>query len=159
LLHVSVIWPSSGRNAILTLRRRKNPLALTFSHKLVVSTHSSVGMATGCTTGVRFQAREEDFCLIHSVQAGSGAHPASCPMGTGGSFPEAWSRPLTSNYCRGPDCPKLYLHYLILLQLNMGTSPFQFLPWEPSTTGICFEQSSCILIPMRNWNIFFKLVI
>jgi hypothetical protein len=27
-----------------------------------------------------------DFPLHHQVQSGSGAHPASCPMGTGGSF-------------------------------------------------------------------------
>jgi hypothetical protein len=25
--------------------------------------------------------------LLHSVQTGSGAHPVSYPMGTGGSFP------------------------------------------------------------------------
>jgi hypothetical protein len=39
--------------------------------------------------------------LHHSVQTGSGAHSASCPMGTEGSFPGnkaagAWSCPLTS---------------------------------------------------------------
>jgi hypothetical protein len=28
----------------------------------------------------------KDFSLLHSVQPGSGAHPASYPMGTGGSF-------------------------------------------------------------------------
>jgi hypothetical protein len=27
------------------------------------------------------------FCLIYSIHTGSGAHPASYPMGTGGSFP------------------------------------------------------------------------
>jgi hypothetical protein len=30
----------------------------------------------------------QDLSLIQSVQTGSGAHPASCPMGTGGDFPE-----------------------------------------------------------------------
>jgi hypothetical protein len=41
-----------------------------------------------------------------TVQTGSGAHPASYPMGTGSSFPGgkavgAWSWPLTSIQCRG----------------------------------------------------------
>jgi hypothetical protein len=31
------------------------------------------------------------MCLC--VETGSGAHPASCPMGTGGSFPGAKARP------------------------------------------------------------------
>jgi hypothetical protein len=37
--------------------------------------------------GVRSPAGAEDFSSILCVQTGSGAHPASCPMGTGGSFP------------------------------------------------------------------------
>jgi hypothetical protein len=49
---------------------------------------SSVGVATGWTAGVQFPARGKRFSLLHSVQTGSGAHPASYPMGTGGgSFP------------------------------------------------------------------------
>jgi hypothetical protein len=37
-----------------------------------------------------------DFSLLHNAHTGSGAHPASCTMDTGGSFPEfkvagAWS--------------------------------------------------------------------
>jgi len=35
----------------------------------------------------RFPAEAENFSLHHRVQNGSGAHPASYPMGTGGSFP------------------------------------------------------------------------
>jgi hypothetical protein len=43
----------------------------------------------------------KDVSLLHSVQADSGAHPASYPMGTGGSFPGdkaagVWSWPLVS---------------------------------------------------------------
>jgi hypothetical protein len=37
--------------------------------------------------GVRFPADAEDFSSILCVQTGSGAHPASCTMGTGGPFP------------------------------------------------------------------------
>jgi hypothetical protein len=56
------------------------------------------------------------LCLSrHRVQNGSGAHPASYPMGNRGSFPGgkatgAWSWPLTSIYCRGQECVELYLH-------------------------------------------------
>jgi hypothetical protein len=37
--------------------------------------------------GVRFPAGAKDFPTILCVQTGSGAHPASCPMGTGCPFP------------------------------------------------------------------------
>jgi hypothetical protein len=56
------------------------------------SRDSSVGIALGYGlddrgSGVRFPARTWNFSLNHSVQNGSGAHPASYPMGTRGSFP------------------------------------------------------------------------
>jgi hypothetical protein len=35
----------------------------------------------------RFPAGAENFSLNHRVQNGSGTHPASCPMGSRGSFP------------------------------------------------------------------------
>jgi hypothetical protein len=53
---------------------------------------SSVGIAVGyglddrCSR-VRFPAEAENFSLHYRVQNGSGAHPASYPMGTRGSFP------------------------------------------------------------------------
>jgi hypothetical protein len=55
---------------------------------------------------VRFPVGTGTFSLYHRVQNGSGAHPASYPMGTWGSFPGgkaagAWSWPLTSNSYRG----------------------------------------------------------
>jgi hypothetical protein len=37
--------------------------------------------------GVRSPAEAKDFSCSLCVQTGSGAHPASCPMGTGGPFP------------------------------------------------------------------------
>jgi hypothetical protein len=36
--------------------------------------------------GVRFPAGAKDFSSILCVQTGSGAHPASCTVGTGGPF-------------------------------------------------------------------------
>jgi hypothetical protein len=53
---------------------------------------SSVGIALGYGlddrgSGVRFPAGAGSFSLNHRVQNGSGAHPASYPMGTRGPFP------------------------------------------------------------------------
>jgi hypothetical protein len=43
--------------------------------------------------GVRFPEGAEDFSSILCVQTGSGAHRASCTMGTGGPFPGGKARP------------------------------------------------------------------
>jgi hypothetical protein len=45
------------------------------------------------TAEVRFPTEAEDFSSNLCVQTGSGAHPASCTMGTGGSFPEGKAGP------------------------------------------------------------------
>jgi hypothetical protein len=42
---------------------------------------------------VRSPAEAKDFSSILCVQTGSGAHPASCTMGTGGPFPGSKARP------------------------------------------------------------------
>jgi hypothetical protein len=42
---------------------------------------------------VRSPAGAKDFSSSLCVQTGSGAHPASCTMGTGGPFPGAKARP------------------------------------------------------------------
>jgi hypothetical protein len=42
--------------------------------------------------GVRSPAGAKDFPSILYVQTGSGAHPASCPMGPGGPFPRGLAR-------------------------------------------------------------------
>jgi hypothetical protein len=43
--------------------------------------------------GVRSPAGAEDFSSSLCVQTVSGAHPASCIMGTGGPFPGGKARP------------------------------------------------------------------
>jgi hypothetical protein len=58
-------------------------------------TQSLQCLATGWTTGrSRFDPRQrrKDFSCSLCVQTGCGAHPTSCTMGTGGSFPggKAW---------------------------------------------------------------------
>jgi hypothetical protein len=50
------------------------------------SEYSAVTIATGWTSGILFPAGVRHFCLLHSVQSGYGAHPASYPMGIGDSF-------------------------------------------------------------------------
>jgi hypothetical protein len=55
------------------------------------SRDSSVSIALGYRwddrdSGVRFLVGAENFSLHYHVQNGSGAHPASYPMGTRGSF-------------------------------------------------------------------------
>jgi hypothetical protein len=42
---------------------------------------------------VRSSAEANEFSSILCVQTGSGAHPASCSMGTGGPFPGDKARP------------------------------------------------------------------
>jgi hypothetical protein len=69
------------------------------------SRDSSVGIALGYGLDyrgcrVRFLTGAGNFSLHHRVQNGSGAHPASYPMGTRGSFlgdkaAGTWSWPLT----------------------------------------------------------------
>jgi hypothetical protein len=56
------------------------------------SRYSSVGIALSYGLGdrgsrVRFPARPGNFSLHHRLQNGSGAHPASYPVGNRGSFP------------------------------------------------------------------------
>jgi hypothetical protein len=56
------------------------------------STDSSVGIALGYGlddrgSRVQFPVRAGNFSLHRRVQTGAGAHPASYPMGTRGSFP------------------------------------------------------------------------
>jgi hypothetical protein len=58
----------------------------------VKSRDSSVGTALGYGlddqgSRIRFPTGAGNFSLHHGVQDGSGAHPASYPMGGRGSFP------------------------------------------------------------------------
>jgi hypothetical protein len=82
---------------------------------------SSVDIATGYGledrgSRVRFPAGAGNFSLHHRIQNGSGAHPASNPMGNGGSFPgvkwlgrEADHSPPSRDVVK--ECVELYLHF------------------------------------------------
>jgi hypothetical protein len=57
-----------------------------------VDDKSPVAQSVQCLTtdwadGVRSPTEAEDFPSTLCVQTGSGAHPASCTVGTGGSYP------------------------------------------------------------------------
>jgi hypothetical protein len=53
---------------------------------------SDMDWTTG-RSGFDPRQRQKDFSSNLCVQAGSGAHLASCPLGTGGPFPGAELRP------------------------------------------------------------------
>jgi hypothetical protein len=57
-----------------------------------VAVAQTVILTTDWATGVRSPAEAEDFSSSPCVQTGSGAHPASCTMGIGGSFPGGKAR-------------------------------------------------------------------
>jgi hypothetical protein len=58
--------------------------------KLIITNFSLLALGSELDdrdSRVRFPAEAGNFSLHHRVQTGSGAHPASYPMGTRGSFP------------------------------------------------------------------------
>jgi hypothetical protein len=68
-----------------------NSIQFNTFYKRTGSRDSSVGIALDCglvdrDSRFRFLAGAGNFPLHHSVQNGSGAHPASYPIGTRGSF-------------------------------------------------------------------------
>jgi hypothetical protein len=85
-----------------------------------MSRDSSVGIATvygldDRMIGIRFPAEARNFSLPHHVQTGSGAHSASYPMGTGGSFagvkrPVREADHLPPYSAEVKECVELYLH-------------------------------------------------
>jgi hypothetical protein len=60
-----------------------------FQLKLIEFNEIYIGIAQSATGYVpdSIPGRDKIFFLLHSVQTSSGTHPASYPMGTGGSFP------------------------------------------------------------------------
>jgi hypothetical protein len=105
---------------------------LTYRQNDVISKHllsarsrdSSVGIATGYgldDRGIGVDSRwAQEFSILHVVQTGFATHPASYPVGTGGSFAGgkaagALSRPFTSNKSRGRENMDLNIHSHIRL--------------------------------------------
>jgi hypothetical protein len=71
------------------LHPRKHPSSCTKMSRSIVSDYELDDRAIR----VRSPAGANDFSSILCVQTGSGAYPASCPMGTGGPFPGGKARP------------------------------------------------------------------
>jgi hypothetical protein len=95
------------------------------THWRLKSSDRSVGIALGYglddrSSRVRFPAGAGNFSLHHRVQNGSGAHPASYPMGNTGSFPEAKrlghdADHLPPSSAEVKECVELYFHSPIRL--------------------------------------------
>jgi hypothetical protein len=93
---------------------------------IYISRGSSVSIVSGYglgdrAIGVRSPGGAKDFSSILCVQTGSGAHTASCTMGTGGPFPGGKARPEREADYSPPSSAEvendyeLYLLYLYLL--------------------------------------------
>jgi hypothetical protein len=72
-----------------------NLLDTVWSFRAACEPGSSVSIVTGYRLGDRVQSltQADDFSSNLCVQTGSGAHPASYTMTTGGSFPGGKARP------------------------------------------------------------------
>jgi hypothetical protein len=81
-------WISGTSNNILP---KTATLLLLLLLLLLFSRDGSVGIETGYKLQGwgSIPGRGKSFYLLHSVQTGPGAHPASYTMGTMGSFPGA----------------------------------------------------------------------
>jgi hypothetical protein len=96
--------------------------------KTCKSRDSSVGIALGYGlddrgSRVRFPAGAGNFSLHHRVQSGSGAHPASYPMGTRGSFPGG-----KAAGCEGDHSPPSSAEVKNAWSYT-STSPYVFIAW------------------------------
>jgi hypothetical protein len=90
---------------------------------------------------VQFPAGAGNFSLYHHVQNGSGAHPASYPMGTTGSFPGGEADHSPSSSAKVKECMELCLHshnvpswHGAQLKNSTGTTYFTFI-FEISSSG------------------------
>jgi hypothetical protein len=92
-------WPPSSEVAINVAHLM--PLAPAEEQQVNESTSRILHGLKDWGIGIRFPAGARHFSLLHSVQTGSGAHPDSSPMCTGGASPRgkvavAWSWLLAS---------------------------------------------------------------
>jgi hypothetical protein len=89
--------------------KNKTNITATLLHWSRRSPDSSVGIATDDGQGGRVSilSRGKSFCLLHSMQSGSGLHPATSPLGK-------WSK----------ECQdvKLATHVHLILKLRMPPS-------------------------------------
>jgi hypothetical protein len=94
------------------------------------SRDSSVGIALGyglddLGSRVRFPAEAGNFSLHHRVQNGSGAYPASYPMGTRGSCPGGKAA-RSKNERSYTSTPSTRLHGVVLILKRRRSDNFTF---------------------------------
>jgi hypothetical protein len=85
---------------------------------------------------------DQEFFLLHIIQTSSGAHPASYPMGTGGSFPE---HKIAREWSWYGDLPQCNRHYQIGAQIREPRCPLDSAP--PSNS---WRQTHKNAAPQRN---------
>jgi hypothetical protein len=81
--------PVALKEADLVFSSLGHPLRSRVSSGSIVSDYGLDDRAIG----VRSPAGSKDFSSSLCVKTGSGAHPASCTVGTGGPFPRGKARP------------------------------------------------------------------
>jgi hypothetical protein len=137
---------------------------LSMPHTSTNSRDSSAGIALGYGlddrgSRVRFPAGAGSCSLHHRVQNGSGAHAASYPMGTRGSFPGSkaagpWNSPLTCTYCRGQRMrgaiPPLPQYAFMAWCLVKHRDNFTFLPlFHTSATSVITAKNNSTIVKIK----------
>jgi hypothetical protein len=84
-----LLWFISENNYVFRLNLPVGSTLIRGSSVSIVSGYGQDDRAIG----VRSPAGAKDFSCSLCAQTGSGAHPASCTMGTGGPFPGGKARP------------------------------------------------------------------
>jgi hypothetical protein len=81
--------------SVLNTRTWRSVTRVCYKYVTIVQNISSRGSSVSIVSdyGVRSPAGAKSFSSILCVQTGSGAHPASCRVGTGGPFPGGKARP------------------------------------------------------------------
>jgi hypothetical protein len=108
-------------------------------------TQSAYQRATSWTACVRFTAEAKDFSPLHSVQTGSGDHPSSNIMVSGGLLPPKVKLPS----CEADQSPPSSAE-----DKNGGAMPphpYIFMSWSLMGRGLCSE------VPGPTWRCFHGL--
>jgi hypothetical protein len=143
----AAFWDIAPRNLVEVYRRFRGASQTVSTYKTSVYFYKTAQSVQCLTTDwtterSRFdsQQRKEDFSSILCVQTGSGAHPASCTVGTGGPFPGGKARPRRDADCSPhlvarsrvgatphlrptPPCRAVGLIYVLLLQDHTAVCP------------------------------------
>jgi hypothetical protein len=122
------------------------------------------------TEGLEFQSRYgQEFSLLRIVQTGSGAHPASYPMCTGGSFPGVKQQEHEADHSSQTSAEvkktwiylslAIHLHGIMFNWLSKGTTLCIF--YENAltfTTGRLFSASVAPMVANRSATNYFLIL-